>query len=939
MRVRKTYGILGLLMIFAVFSALAYAQTSQKGEITGIVIDDQGTPLPGVTATVTGERLFQKSLSLVSNGQGVFRFLNLNPGIYSIEVSLSGFKTVQITSVQVSVGKATQVEAKMIPSTLTSEVTVVASAPLIQAKSPQITTNFNRIQVENAPTSRHFIDIVNAAPGVYDNTAYGASGNVSWGGGGIYLARGSMTSSFRLNGVDVSDPSVGYTTLNPIYESIDEVQVTGIGASAEYGSFVGAAINVITKSGTNKLHGSLTAVYSDSKTFYANYNKTNSVQYYNYSYYWKHDYEGTFTLSGPLIKEKLFFSVAGGRESKWPRYGTSTIYQTFEVWRAYAKVDYLLNAKNTFSLIYNMSSADQGNQGLYAGYYDPSVAFHSKSPNNTLFASLNTIVNETTFIYAKLAGFKSHIKWDPVTKDVPQYTNYAPMGVFGGSSMERNVYSSNLEVNVAMTHFADNFLGTSHEFKAGLEYQDGRAGETRHIEGGGSFYRYPYGDGNVLWGASTGGDQDFLGVIKSFRTFIQDNFKVAKNFYANLGLRYETPRFNARNFSGSGNIASFKALSPRVGLTYDLAGNQKNVIRASFGIYYNKPITQTYYSSFPGNADSYRYNVTLPDAPFDPTPENLIDQLALIAQTENLTSVQTFSQPVPVDPNIKLNNNYTYNLGFSHQFGSQFALDIDYIYRRDHNHYQMSSSTVHTYLEYEWTDIWFGNSIPLWRQIDSLPDVWTFTNSTFAKKNDHLLMIVFRKMPSRNWSLIASYTYQNSKQNLASTGSNDLFGAPPYNMDTDPAYFENPLMWGRGWCRPHQGKVMTTYFGPWGINMTADLQIMSGMPWAAMASSSFIPVDLRPSRPTGYPELLLEPRGSRDLPVSWNLNFRFAKAFKIGVSKLELRLDVLNALNAEYYYRVSTSPAALYSDGTSAFGKPTSLFPPRNSKISVAWSF
>jgi hypothetical protein len=329
--------------------------------------------------------------------------------------------------------------------------------------------------------------------------------------------------------------------------------------------------------------------------------------------------------------------------------------------------------------------------------------------------------------------------------------------------------------------------------------------------------------------------------------------------------------------------------------------------------------------------------VVLPDAPFDPTPENLIDQLAFLAQPDNLVSVQTYADPIPVDPNIKLNNNYTFNLGYSHQFGSQFAIDIDYIYRRDHNHYHFASDTVHTYEEYDWTDPWFDNTITLWTQTDDLPDTWYFTNSRYEKKRDHLLMIVFKKLPSRHWSLLASYTYQNSKASFDS--SMDLFGFSSYNFDTDPAWYDNPLMWGREWCRPHQGKLLATYFGPWGLNVTGDLRIMSGMPYAATASTSYIPADERPYRPTGYPTLFLEERGIRNLPVSWNLNFRVAKAFKIGASQLELRFDMFNALNAEYYYRVYTTPYSKYPDGTSSFGKPTSLFPPRNSKIGVSWTF
>jgi len=146
-------------------------------------------------------------------------------------------------------------------------------------------------------------------------------------------------------------------------------------------------------------------------------------------------------------------------------------------------------------------------------------------------------------------------------------------------------------------------------------------------------------------------------------------------------------------------------------------------------------------------------------------------------------------------------------------------------------------------------------------------------------------------------------------------------------------------MFGRQWMRQHQGKVMTTYFGPWGINLTADLRVMSGLPYHAMISTSDIPSAQRPYRPTGYAEVLLEKRGVRNQPVSWNLNFRAAKAFNIKGSQLEFQFDVFNALNAEYYYHVYQQPYATYSDGSSAFGKPRSLFPPRNARIGFTWRF
>jgi hypothetical protein len=114
---------------------------------------------------------------------------------------------------------------------------------------------------------------------------------------------------------------------------------------------------------------------------------------------------------------------------------------------------------------------------------------------------------------------------------------------------------------------------------------------------------------------------------------------------------------------------------------------------------------------------------------------------------------------------------------------------------------------------------------------------------------------------------------------------------------------------------------------------------MSGIAWNARISRSAVDSAYRPYRATGYPEINLEKRGVRGQPVSWNLNFRIAKAFKIKTTQLEFQFDLFNALNAQYYYHVNMTPYAKYSDGSSAFGKPTGLFPPRNGRIGLTFRF
>ena len=252
--------------------------------------------------------------------RGAFRFLNLTPGVYKLEISLSGFNPVELSNVPISVGKTTPVQAKLTAAKLKEEVTVIATPPLIETKTPQLTTNFSNFQIENTPSrSRDFKDIMNAAPGFYDMSGFGAGGNNGWGG----LAIGSSTTAFQLNGVDVGKPDYGYSTVNPLYETIEEIQVIATGASAEYGNFIGASVNVVTKSGTNDFRGSLTTIYTGGPGWFAD-NSGGLVNLRPDTYKYNGPISGTF--SGPLIKEKLFFSLGAGYEDyKYKQRGQSLL--------------------------------------------------------------------------------------------------------------------------------------------------------------------------------------------------------------------------------------------------------------------------------------------------------------------------------------------------------------------------------------------------------------------------------------------------------------------------------------------------------------------------------------------------------------------------------------------------------------------------------------
>ncbi|MGD0625023.1 MAG: TonB-dependent receptor [Thermodesulfobacteriota bacterium] len=933
MKYKKT---LSLLFLALVFSALGYGQVREKGEISGTITDEMGAPLPGVAVTLTGANLFQKSLAANTDANGSFRFEFLNPGTYMVEMKVQGFATLQFTSILVSAAKTTPIHAKMVPSKLVGEVTVVAKTPLLETKTPQVTINFDSITVQNLPNSRNFIDVVNATPGVNDNDAYGESGNVSGVYHGVYLARGSMTSTFMINSVNVSNPAYGLTYVNPIYETIEEVQITSIGATAEYGDFLGAAVNIVTKSGTNNFHGSLSGNYQG-QFLYAT--KITKHPDYNLQYDWKYNAEVTGLLSGPIIKDKLFFSFAGGYSGVKQRViGTTVPWLEQDRPRGYGKLDYRMNNTNTFSLMLNINPVHQPNTGLFGALYAASTAFTEDLRDDTIFASWNSILSSKSYLYVKFAGNQDHINWDPVTPGVPQYVDGSNNAGYGGSQQTFKNFAKRWSVNSQLSYYAEEFLSMSHEFKVGVEYDRARWGENIAYSGGGYLYSIPYDAQSTYWVALVGGDLNVVATTATPRAYIQDNLKVNKHLYLNLGLRYEHPVLRTNGIPG--DVTKFNILSPRLGFSYDIKGDATTIIRGSFGIYYNQLLLGTYTNSMPGNTNKYEYGSLLPTEAFNPTFQNIESQLALVAQPGNLLATFPMATPVPVDPNLKPDGTNVFSLGFERQLGNDFAIELNYIYRRGINRYQIKSLTQHTYVPYQWTDPWLGHNITLWQQTDRNPDTQLlFTNSTSEKTEGQFIEFVLRKTPTKRWTMMFSYVFQNTKNNIGGTGSLDLYGTPNYNVDTDPQYYSNPLQWGRSWMHEHQFKLVTTYFGPWGINLSGDFRVMSGQPWAPEISASYIPRADRPYRSIGSPSILLEQRGSHNSPMSAIMNVRIGKVFKLRGTTLNLAFDIFNALNGEYYYRVNTQPFKKYSDGTSAYGQPSTLFPGRNSRFNIIWSF
>ena len=263
MRAGARFGILLAIGVF--WGGLAYADITRSGEVVGTVESDDGTILPGATVKLAGETLIQREITQTTDERGSFRFLNVNPGSYTVTVTMDGFGAREVT-VNVNVGRTSTIDVVLPLARTAEEVMVRGEAPLIDKTTPQFQTNYTAKELAQIPSSRNYIDVVDTAPGLDNRMAFGAGGNVD---GYDRFGFGAATNQYQINGVSTSNLQFGNTWVNPNYDTIQEVQIVGPGASAEYSEFTGAVVNVVTKTGTNEFHGGFT-VYGTASTFQAN---------------------------------------------------------------------------------------------------------------------------------------------------------------------------------------------------------------------------------------------------------------------------------------------------------------------------------------------------------------------------------------------------------------------------------------------------------------------------------------------------------------------------------------------------------------------------------------------------------------------------------------------------------------------------------------------
>src|SRR5436190_60831 len=250
--------VVTVVMLLAAVVLPASAQIT-TGNISGTVKDAQGGVIPGATVTLIDEAKGTKIAPATTDETGTYTFPNVTAATYTVEVTMSGFKTAVRKGVPVSGGDRASVPAITLEVGGTAEnVTVMAESPLIQAQSGERSFTVTTQQVENLPVNHaNFTSLVQLTPGVRESTNGNDPGGVRMGGG--------SQSNIMMDGISAMDTGNNGQMINLNIESIAEVKILTQGYQAEFGRSSGLQVTAVSKSGTNRFRGSAYDLITDSK--------------------------------------------------------------------------------------------------------------------------------------------------------------------------------------------------------------------------------------------------------------------------------------------------------------------------------------------------------------------------------------------------------------------------------------------------------------------------------------------------------------------------------------------------------------------------------------------------------------------------------------------------------------------------------------------------
>ena len=879
MRNRVSF-VISVLALVCLSVSMLPGQITATGTLQGTVTDKSGAVIPGAEIKITNKSTGEVR-SGVTNNSGIYSFNLLPAGIYEVLVAAKGFTSAQFPNVEMAVSRTSTVDAELSPSQQATTVTVEATgATYIDIQKTDVSRAITPTEVENLPlNSRDFANLAILAAGArpvnsYDPTKARYS---------VFATNGSSGRNVNMtvNGVDNKDNSVGGPVMQLPLESIEEFNISTQRFSAANGRSEGAAVNVITKSGTNQLHGSL---------FFQDRDQTfDALNYFEQTAHGGNGQKAPFSrqqfggsIGGPVKKDKtfLFFAIERSREQTSINVNgtafandqalagvaglplkpqpTQTIPTPYYDWRYNGRLDHHINDKNTFSASYT----NQNNRGLNDQNGSSSDLSQNNFTTNQLIianATLNsvitpTVVNSVTF---------GHQYWNNLISTDNYVTNLTfpdlTVGTNGNVPQQTFQKKWQFKDDLAISH-------GKHSFKMGVDYL------WEPVLGGFfltdatpviSFFDDPlailsnttkYPQGFATAGAvqsiiqATTGNSFYAEHNKMFGVYFQDDWKITRRLSLNLGLRWDKDMglnggsIQAQSraylelkaigspYAGALPKDENKDFSPRIGLAYDLTGSGKHVVRAGYGLYYGQIFQNIpLFMEQQANASLFTTVQYTSSGPGSASASVLPGGQLLSAfrfgidpippQAPGATQLPTGATGQMIDPHYKNPYSEQWNAGYAWQVTGNSVIEAEYIHELGlHESKTIVINPTIGGVRLT-TPLFQAQGLPV---LGGIRDYMSIGRSRYDGMN-----LSYRKRLSRNFSVNATYVLSRA---LAYNGNSAAFGNGPTDL--------------LNWFAPHdQGPTPAderhriTVSGlitlKWGITMAPIMQWATGRPYNA----------------------------------------------------------------------------------------------------------
>ena len=602
MKTRFIGAIVGACGAIAIASAdIAQAQeTINYASLSGRVTDPQGAVVPGAAVSarqtdtnVTGET--------TTDSEGRFRFPYLRVGSYEVKVHVQGFADV-VRTMTLTLGAAFDLPVSLSVAGLDTAVTVTGEATLLETVRSQIAATVPQTEVARLPMNgRNFLDLALLIPGVsptnIGSTQLFPETSAVPGQGISVGSQRNLSNNFIVDGLSANDDAAGLSGIPYGVDAVEQFQVVTSGGQAELGRALGGYINVVTKSGTNAMHGTVYDFIRDD-----NFNGKNALsgkklpmdqQQYGAS------------LGGPLVRNRTFY-FANFEQRLLDQTGLVTIlepnvpvinarlaatgYQGAPVTTGIypnpvhsatllGKIDHQVSGSDQLSVRYSLYHVTSDNSRGAGALNAPSASAgldnidHSMAFGNTRTLS-STMVNETR---AQIAY--GDLKAPPTDRIGPAVSiaGIASFGTLSGSPTRRKNTMYQLVDN--LSHQAG-----AHALRAGVDFlfNDDTITYPRSVRGSYTFASMP----NFLTGTYSGFTQTFGDPVVSqtnpnLGMYAQDEWRVRNELTLNLGLRYDL-QFVEPIHTDTNNV------SPRVGFAWSPTASRDFIVRGNAGLFFDR---------------------------------------------------------------------------------------------------------------------------------------------------------------------------------------------------------------------------------------------------------------------------------------------------------------------------------------------------------------